>query len=113
MMFDPSTVNLMFTHSANHRNFFAVIQHVCLQKLLIFKLLATFWDARVDDVVLLLYVFVIVRVLDRLVAFRALELQGFEYIQKGSPYFDRFERISALGTSVFSAQPSFDTAGAH
>lgn len=86
---------------------------MCLQKLLIFKLLATFWDAHEDDVVSLLYVFVIVRVLDRLVAFFAFELQSIEYIQKGSPYFGSFKRISALGTSVFSAQPSFDTAGAH
>lgn len=113
MMFYRRSVNLMLAHSANHRNFFAVIQHVWLQKLLIFKLLATFWDAHEDDVVLLLYVFVIVRVLDRLVAFRAFELQGLEYIQKCSPYFDSFKRTSALGTSVFFAQPSFDTAGAH
>ena len=113
MMFYRSAVNLMFTHSANHRNFFAVIQHVWLQKLLIFKLLATFWDAYENDVVHLLNVFVIVRVLDRLVAFFAFELQGFEYIQKGSPYVDSFKRFSALGTSVFFAQPSFDTAGAH
>ena len=113
MMFYRSTVNLMFTHSANHRNFFAVIQHVWLQTLLIFKLLATFWDAHENVVVLLLYVFVIVRVLDSLVAFFAFELQSAEDIQKGSPYFDSLKRISALGTSVFFAQPSFDTAGAH
>ena len=62
---------------------------------------------------LLLYVFVIVRVLDRLVAFLAFELQSIEYIQKGSPHFDSFKRSSALGTSVFSGQPSFDTGGAH
>jgi hypothetical protein len=103
----------MFTHSANQRNFFAVIQHVCLQKLLIFKLSATFWDAHEDDVVLLLYVFVIVRVLDLLGTFHAFELQGFEYIQKGSLHFDSFERISALGTRVFFSQPGFDAAGAH
>ena len=113
MMFDRSAVNLMFTHSANHRNFFAVIKHVWPQKLLIFKLLPTFWDAHENDVVLLLYMFVIVRVLDRLVAFLAFELQSIEYIQKGSPHFDSFKRISALGTSVFFAQPSFDTGGAH
>ena len=57
--------------------------------------------------------FVIVRVLDRLGAFLAFELQGFEYIQKGSPHFDSFKRISALGTRVFFAQPGFDAAGAH
>ena len=113
MMFYRSTVNLMFTHSANQRNFFAVIKHVWPQKLLIFKLLPTFWDAHENDVVLLLYMFVIVRVLDRLVAFLAFELQSIEYIQKGSPHFDSFKRISALGTSVFFAQPSFDTGGAH
>ena len=113
MMFDRSTVNLMFTHSAIHRNFFAVIQHVWLQTLLIFKLLATFWDAHENFVVLLLYVFVIVRVLDSLVAFFAFELQSAEDIQKCSPYFDSFKRFSALRTSVFFAQPSFDTAGAH
>ena len=84
-----------------------------LQKLLIFKLSATFWDAHEYGVVLLLYVFVIFRVLDLLGTFHAFELQGFEYIQKGSLHFDSFERISTLGTRIFSAQPGFDAAGAH
>ena len=83
MMFDRSTVNLKFTHSANHRNFFAVIQHVWPQKLVIFKQSATFWDAHEDGVVHLLNVFFIFRVLDCLGAFQAFELQSAEDIQKG------------------------------
>ena len=112
-MFDFRTVNFKITLSANHRNFFAVIQHVWPQKLLIFKLSATFWDAHEYGVVLLLYVLVKFRVLDLLGTFSAFELQGFDYIQKGSLNFDSFEHISALRTRIFFAQPGFDTAGAH
>ena len=112
-MFDFRTVNFKITLSTNHRNFFAVIQHVWPQKLLIFKLSATFSDAHEYGVVLLLYVLVKFRVLDLLGTFSAFELQGFDYIQKGSLNFDSFEHISALRTRIFFAQPGFDAAGAH
>ena len=74
----------MFTHSANHRTFGALIQQVLLQMLLIFKPFSAFWDANEACVVHLLKMLDIVFVLDRLVAFRAFELQSAEDIQKWS-----------------------------
>ena len=40
-------------------------------------------------------------------------LARLKILGQTSPYFDSFKRFSALRTSVFFAQPSFDTAGAH
>ena len=103
----------MFTHSANHRTYGALIQQVLLQMLLVSKHFSAFWDANEACVVHLLKMLDIVFVPDRLVAFRAFELQNAEDIQKRFLHLYGSKSVSAIRTSFTFVQPVFYTAGTH